>query len=52
MSIAETTPGVDSGSVTRRNERSGPSPRSVAASTSVRSTFSSETKIGRMAKVA
>ena len=46
------TPGSDSGSVTRRKRRIGPSPRSVAASTSVRSIFSSDTKIGRMAKAA
>ena len=46
------TPGIDSGSVTRRKLRSGPSPRSVAASISVRSTFSSDTKIGNIANAA
>ena len=52
MSKAEMTPGIDSGSVTRRNAMTGPSPRSGAASMSDRSIFSSETKIGRMAKAA
>ncbi len=43
MSSADTTPGNVSGSVTRRKRRTGPSPRSVAASISERSTFSSDT---------
>ncbi len=34
------TPGIVSGSVTLRNARHGPAPRSYAASTSVRSSFS------------
>ena len=46
------TPGSDSGSTTRRKRRTGPSPRSIAASISVRSIFSSETKIGSTAKAA
>ena len=36
----------------RMKRRSGPSPRSVAASSRERSIFSSDTKIGRMAKAA
>ena len=43
-------PGSDSGRVMRKNRRSGPSPRSVAASRSDRSIFCSDTKIGRIAK--
>src|SRR5205823_9731305 len=43
---AAITPGMESGSVTLRNERSRLAPRSLAASSKRRSRVSSETKIG------
>ena len=43
IKVAAMTPGSDSGKVTRRNRATGPSPRSVAASSSERSIFSRET---------
>ena len=40
---APITPGIESGRVTPRKRETGPSPRSVAASSSERSSFSSDT---------